>query len=713
MHQPYYKDPLTGEFSLPWVRLHGIKDYLDMLEILQGFPQLHQTFNLVPSLIEQLDEYAKNGLETKDEFLILSKKDARALSADEQDFILMNFFMANWEHMVRPFPRYYDLLEKRGVIEEVSELSSVRKYFSNQDYLDLQVLFNLAWFDPSFKETDPSLKELIKKGAYFTEEEKKLVLEKQTEIIKRIIPAYKSFQDAGQIEISVSPYFHPILPLVCDSNSAKASYRDIKLPNSRFNFPIDAAWHIQNAVKSYEKHFSKKPRGMWPSEGSVSEEILPLVIGSGINWLASDEEILFKSISKPRSNSLLFKPYQLKRKNGSTNIIFRDKSLSDLIGFTYSHWQPKQAVDDFLRRLYIIKNELNQKEGEFLVPIILDGENAWEYYPNDGRDFLLTLYKRFAQDPSFKLTTVSEFLEIHPAESEISELFPGSWINANFNIWIGHQEKNKAWDYLYNARDFLSKLGERDSDSKKNSEAWRHIYIAEGSDWNWWFGDDHSSGNDEEFDRLFRENLKAVYALTNHKSPEYLDFPIRVKVVKSQLEPSALITPDIDGKVTNYFEWLQAGVIEIEKLAGAMHRGNLILKRVYYGFDMDNLYLRFNINKGILKEARVTIILDIKSSFISRIRLPLSSKEKGIKCERYSLSQNGSFKRLSTDAKAVFKDILECSISFSELEVKNIEFIELRALVEKDSDISEQLPDSGYIKISLPNKDYDLCHWYV
>ncbi|MBM3253119.1 MAG: glycoside hydrolase [Candidatus Omnitrophica bacterium] len=713
MHQPYYKDPSSGEFSLPWVRLHGIKDYLDMVTILEEFPDLHQTFNIAPSLIEQLNEYARTGIDTKDKFLILSKKPAEELTSEEQEFTLSNFFMANWEHMIRSYPRYYDLLKKRGAFLSDSQLGDIKRRFNTQDYLDLQVLFNLAWFDISFKEKDPFLKELVKKGSYFTEEEKKLLLNKQMDILKNIIPTYKRFQDSGQIEVSISPYFHPILPLLCDTDVAKISYRDTRLPNFHFNFPEDAKWHIENAVRVYKKHFSKKPKGMWPSEGSVSEEILPLVMEEEIEWLATDEEVLFKSLSKPRSNKLLFKPYKLNRGEKTLNLLFRDRALSDLVGFVYSHWQTNQAIDDFLKRLHIIKNELSQMEGAFLVPIILDGENAWEYYPNDGRDFLYNLYKRFSKEDSLKLTTISEFLENYPPEGEIKKLFPGSWIDANFNIWIGHEEKNKAWDYLYNARDFLVKFQQRHPDFKNISDAWKQIYIAEGSDWNWWFGDDHSSGNDEEFDRLFRENLKAVYTLLEKDPPEYLNFPIKSRVIKAQIEPSSLISPHLDGMISDYFEWLQAGFLDIEKLSSAMHRPQLMLKRLYYGFDLKNLYLRFDLNRELVKEAEVNIILDIDSVFINRFKLSLTKTGKKIICKRFSLEREEHFKELSTKAKAVFQDILEFSVDFEELNAKNAEFLKLHILIEKDSRILEEIPDFGYLKIVLPGKDYESFYWYV
>jgi alpha-amylase/alpha-mannosidase (GH57 family) len=455
MHQPYYRNPLTGETTMPWVRLHAVKDYLDMALMLRDFPGVRQTFNLVPSLLEQIEDLTSPG-SVKDIPFQLTLKPAKELTETDKLFILQNFFMANWEMMIKPFPRYYDLLIKRGKHFSREEAAAAVKRFTHQDFTDLQVLFNLAWIDPLFREKDDDLKALSKKGQYYTDDDKKLVLDKHLEIMKAIIPTYKKLQEEGVIEVSVSPYFHPILPLLCDTDIAKISYPEIRLPKTTFRHPEDAKRQVGSAVKFYEKKFGRPPRGMWPSEGSVSEQAVNLIKEAGLNWAASDEEILFRSLQKPKTPDALYKPYLMETQYGDLSMVFRDRSLSDAIGFVYQSWPPENAAADFIGRLHSIKDKLPRStRAPYLVTVILDGENAWEFYPNDGRDFLNCLYKRIQDDPKLKIVTVSEYLEQFPPQSKLDRIYPGSWISGNFNIWIGHEEKNKAWEYLSETRDIL------------------------------------------------------------------------------------------------------------------------------------------------------------------------------------------------------------------------------------------------------------------
>ncbi|KPK39299.1 MAG: hypothetical protein AMJ78_08680, partial [Omnitrophica WOR_2 bacterium SM23_29] len=481
MHQPYYKDLVTNETTLPWVRLHAIKDYLDMVQYLQDFPKLHQTFNLVPSLLEQLEGLLDPDSK-KDRFYELTLKSPKDLTESEKTFLLQNFFMANWETMVKPFPRYYDLLVKRGRYFLPERIPYILKRFDHQDYLDLQALFNLVWFDPSHREKDTQIKELTRKGKYFSEDDKRLILDKQLEIIEQIIPTYKRMQDDGIIEISTSPFYHPILPLLCDTDIAKVSHHEIKLPKARFRHPEDAVSQLEAAIKYYIEKFGRPPRGMWPSEGSMSEEVIDLAIEADLSWIATDEEILFKSLGKNKTDEELYKPYMIQRKYGTIALIFRDKVISDSIGFIYQDWPTEKAVSDLVKRLHAIQEEFSKAKTTNLVSIILDGENPWEYYPNDGRDFLISLYKILNNDLRLKLTTVSEFLRDHPPVNNLEKLYQGSWINANFAIWVGHDEKNLAWEYLGEARGVLESYERQhpeESSSEKLKKAWKEIYIAE------------------------------------------------------------------------------------------------------------------------------------------------------------------------------------------------------------------------------------------
>jgi len=508
MHQPYYKDLLTRQTNLPWVRLHGVKDYLDMVQILEKFPKIRQTFNIVPSLFEQVEGYTAR--EIKDKFLELSYKRAEDLTHNDKDFILSNFFSINKEKVIAFFPRYYELYFKKQKKQE----------FNTQDYLDLQVWFNLAWIDPSFRQKFPELRNLVSKGRFFSEEEKHLVLDKQLTILEEILPNYKKFCGSEQIELSVSPYYHPILPLLYSTNAAKEANHQSLLPKSEFRYPEDVKAQIEGAVKFYQERFRIAPKGMWPSEESVSENILPFIINSGIKWIVTDEAILFKSLKKnKRETALLYQPHLLKRDNGELKIIFRDRNLSDLLGFVYHTWKTENAVADFIQHLSNINKTF--KNEDTLVTIAMDGENAWEYYANDGHDFLELLYQRLSESDFIKVTTVSEYLEKHPAKSKIKHLSAGSWIYGNFNKWMGNPYKVKAWEWLLEARKKLEKTSS-DGKNVKTALAWKQIYILEGSDWFWWYGEDP----DGAFDRLFRLHLRNFYTIIEEPIPKYLENPL-------------------------------------------------------------------------------------------------------------------------------------------------------------------------------------------
>ncbi len=510
MHQPYYKDLLTQETQSPWVRLHGIKDYLDMVQILEKYPAIHQTFNLVPSLIEQIEDYTQRTI--KDKSFELSCKNAAELDREEKQYLLDNFFSINTTTCIAMHPRYYELYFKK---QEKNE-------FSNQDYLDLQVWFNLAWTDPSFRNSLPELKRIAAKGRFFTEEEKHAVLDKQLLILEEITPAYKKAMESGQIEVSLSPYYHPILPLLYNTNLGKEANPKTSLPNRQFQYPQDAREQIDRAIGFYKDRFGCAPSGMWPSEESVCEHIVDFFIEAGLNWIVTDEAILFKSLKlKKRNTGLLYQSHILKRKGGNLNLIFRDRNLSDLIGFTYHKWDAKDAAGDFLKQLEKIYNAF--KEHDILVTIALDGENAWEYYANDGHDFLDELYARLSETKFLKTVTVSEYLKNFPGKNNIPRLAAGSWIYGEFGKWIGSPCKNRAWEYLALARSELQKLSDAKEDIKEL--AWKQMYICEGSDWFWWAGEDPHA----EFDKLFRKHLENFYTLIGKDVPQYLKSPLTAK----------------------------------------------------------------------------------------------------------------------------------------------------------------------------------------
>ena len=493
---------------MPWVRLHGTKDYLDMVTMLEKYPAIHQTFNLVPSLLEQLEDYTNRTV--KDKYLELSYKSAKDLSSDDKNFILGNFFSINKERMIACHPRYYELFFKRERGQE----------FGPQDFLDLQVWFNLSWIDPVFRQTFPELEKIVAKGRFYSEEDKQVVLDKQLYILEEIVPAYKRFIEKKQIEVTLTPFYHPILPLLYNTKLAREANTKAALPRNNFSYPEDAWEQIELALHFFKTRFGERVYGMWPSEESVCEHILPYIIDAGINWIVADEAILFKSLKlKKRDTRLLYQPHLLRRDGGNLNIVFRDRNLSDLLGFVYHRWNPKDAVNDLLKHLENIAAEF--KDEDILVTLAMDGENAWEYYTNDGHDFLELLYGELSKAKFLKTVTVSEYLEAHPPKKEIKRLAAGSWIFGDFGKWIGNQTKIKAWEYLAAARKELE--SDNAKISPQNLElAWKQMLICEGSDWFWWAGEDAHGG----FDRLFRQHLSNFYTLIGKDIPGYLKYPL-------------------------------------------------------------------------------------------------------------------------------------------------------------------------------------------
>ena len=708
MHQPFYKDLVTGEYLLPWVRLHAIKDYYDMAAYLDDFPQIRSTYNVVPSLLVQIEDYAAGT--ARDKYLELSLRQPQDLNSDEKIFVLKNFFMANWDTMIKPYPRYADLLLKRGRFVTVEEIAEVSKRFSHREFFDLQVWFNLAWFGQIHKEKDETIKGLIAKGKNFSEADKKALFDKQLELMRLIIPKYRELQEKGQIELSVTPYYHPILPLLCDSEAARGALPGIILPKKSFKHPEDAKHQIETAIEYYEKRFGRKPSGMWPSEGSVSEDMIPLVAAAGIKWIATDEQILAASLGRRPSAPELFSPYALKRGSGQVSIIFRDLRLSDDLGFIYSKWSPRDAAADVVSKLRKIAELLACEEKRHLVSIILDGENAWEYYQNNGKDFFHELYGMLSSDPMLETVRVNDFLEQNGPFNDLNRLFPGSWINHNFAVWIGHEEDNRAWDYLSSAR---AALMEAENPPK---EAFEELYIAEGSDWNWWYGDDHSSDNDEDFDLLFRKHLMNIYKLIGRQHPRELETPIKAfKSVKPAREPVYLIDPKIDGEVTNYYEWLSAGLYSVDAARGAMHQSETIVKNIYYGFSLEKLFVRIDTSIGLsctggMKD--ISFEIDIIRPKHCRIVLSCSGEGK-LETSLYKLSEAGKFEESGLPVEAQAKKILELAAGFKDLEIEPKSEVNLAVTVKKEGKELERWPKGGIIVFNCPDEEFEAESWFV
>lgn len=735
MHQPLYKDPLSGEYLMPWTLYHGTKDYYDMAALLDDFPHVHQTFNLVPSLIEQINDYASG--RAVDKYRSLSAKRASLLTFDDKVFMLQNFFQANWDNMILPVPRYRDLLLKRSHSSALEDVKGVVRYFVEQDFLDLQALFNLIWIDPLIRSRDRVLDALFKKSEGYTEEDKKVILDKQIEIIRMILPKYRQMQEAGIIEVSTTPYYHPIMPLLCDSNSAKKAMPGVILPRERFSHPEDALAQIRKGVALYHETFARPPQGIWPSEGSVSMEVMPLIAGEGIRWIATDEDILALSLKRPIRrdafgncrDTFLYKPYTIHTGQGSVAAIFRDHVLSDRIGFDYARMDAEAAAGDLLTRLYNIQTSVPDPENH-LVSIILDGENAWENFKNDGHDFFTALYSKLSDNQKLKCVTVSEFLAQGRGAEPLEWIYPGSWINHNFKIWIGHPEDNTAWDYIAEARaalvkyqESLDSTGAAQTDSSSGqavSEAWNQIYIAEGSDWFWWYGDDHSTMCDEHFDHLFRLHVKKVYMLIGMEPPDYLDIPVIMSAVgvRPTVVPTAYINPVIDGETTNYFEWLPAGRIVQHGASGAMQRATKhsgFIAGISFGFSVDALFLRFDYTGEISPgEKDWNFSITFMKPRPVKVSGVVYDKGRSISSVLYEKDvEAGKWIEIGTAGEGAANSVVELKLAHALTGVTPGAEIQLFIHIDSAAKGAERWPQKGYLVIDVPTENFETENWCV
>ena len=617
-HQPFYKDLVTGEYRLPWVRLHALKDYYGMVKLLEEFPKVHQTFNLVPSLIAQIEDYVAGT--AQDPFLQSAAKPAKDLTPDERRFALQYLFQANPVHMIGRYPRYHELWERfRGSGDSPER---AERYFQPNDFTDLQVLSQIAWFDEFFLE-DQDVAALIKKGRGYSLEDQSFVIAREKELLARVLPEHAAAAKRGSIEISTSPFYHPILPLLCDTDIGGVSTPGLPLPQNRFRRPEDARAQLLRGLDLQERVFGIRPLGVWPSEGSVSEEVLAIAGTLGVKWMATDEGVLGRSLgfffSRDNQGRLhtgaaekLYSIYRYESGATEMNLLFRDHTLSDLIGFVYSGMPPQEAAAHLIQNIKQAAQPLITKGKDAVIPIILDGENAWEYYAHSGREFLRRFYDALQKTPGMEAVTVSEAIARHSDKPKLKSLAPGSWINANFNVWIGAPEDNRSWDYLYHARNFYSQNAARATETQREL-AFEELLIAEGSDWNWWYGPEHHSANDREFDELYRKHLSNVYQGLGASPPEYLAQPIIGAAARPSFVPqTAYIHPRVAGDMVRYFEWIGAAMYTADQRSGAMHGKSFLLDSVYAGIDEANVYGRLDF-AGKVPESSFELVVNIES----------------------------------------------------------------------------------------------------
>jgi len=617
-HQPFYKDLVTGEYRLPWVRLHALKDYYGMVKLLDEFPNVHQNFNLVPSLMVQIQDYVAGTAE--DPFLRVAAKPAKDLTVEERRFALQYLFQANPQNVIGRYPRYRELWERFR--EHGDQPEKAERYFQAQDFTDLQVLSQIAWFDEFFLE-EKDVAALVAKGHHYSLDDQKFVIAREREALGRVLPAHAAAAQKGSIEISATPFYHPILPLVSDTNVGAVSSPGLPLPQNRFRHPEDAREQLVRGLDLHEKVFGLRPKGIWPSEGSVSEEVLAIAYNVGVRWMATDEGVLGRStglfFARDGSGRLpshlaeqLYNIHRYELGPTTMHMVFRDHTISDLIGFVYSGMPPADAARHLINNIKDAARSLLEKGRDAVVSIILDGENAWEYYPKSGREFLRRFYDGLQHDPGIEAVTISEAIHRHKDFGKLTSLTPGSWINANFNVWIGAPEDNRAWDYLYQAREFYAQNAAQATEAQRKL-AFDEILIAEGSDWNWWYGPEHHSANDRDFDELYRKHLSNVYQALGATPPDYLAQPITGLEVRPSFVPqTAYIHPRVAADKVRYFEWMGAAAYTADHRAGAMHGKQFLLDSVYAGIDATSLYGRLDFSSKV-PAADFEIVVNVES----------------------------------------------------------------------------------------------------
>lgn len=711
MHQPCYKHPETDCYLLPWVRLHAVKGYYDMARLHEDFPHFHSTFNFSGSLLNQLSEYASGRI--KETFLQLSLKPASDLRKKEKQEILWNFFSLNWETMVDPFPGYKNLLLIRKQIKSRQDALNYAEKISNQDILDLQVWFNLAWMGPYAVKDYPYLNELRKKGHSFVEKDKTDIIKTQFEIIGKVIPLYKKLQDRRQIEISISPFNHPILPLLIDSGYAVKSESATVLPDNNFHHPEDALNQIKKAVDEYSLHFNRKPLGLWPSEGSVCDEIIPMLSQNGFMWTATDEEILSKTLKDNYEKKSLYQPYRLEIGGAEINIIFRDHILSDKIGFVYSRMDPDKASDDLIAGISSVSDITAGAGTPGLVSLILDGENPWEYYHKGGIAFLNRLFSKISESEKLKSTTVSDFIIHNKPRAVLKNIFPGSWISHNFRIWIGDKYKNQAWDILADVRSLIEEKAAGNQDIDLKAGILEKLYIAEASDWFWWYGDINTSEFDDLFDGLFRANVISIYKRLNNPIPEHVYTPI-TETTDNNPEikiPSDYIHPLIDGQISDFYEWRSAAYYQsLERSGAVMHRATSMFTGFYYGFDKNSIFFRIDPEKRFIQKRSLLEDITLLFSFSyfqkesTKLTLTLEPPELLIKNE-------SSGREMSLKSNISFGDIIEFAVPIKYIGKKNVKLLDLRISILEKKVLIDQVPSSGYLRVMLPSVEFESRIW--
>ena len=611
MHQPVYE--IEGTYLMPWTRLHAVKDYLDMVLIMERFPKLKLNIDIVPALLDMIIDYTEGANDIHSELTI---SDVSKMTAEEKSFVLLNFFSPKYETMIFKSETYKEIFKKRFSSDVCKP-----EDFTDEELSDLMALFNLVWIDPIHFKRYPKLKKLWAKQHGYTQEDRIEIIEIHRQIMSEIIPTYKRYVDEGRLEITASTYHHAILPILIDMKSTLKSAPDKTGLPSSLNMKDSAIYQIKMALNRIEELFGVRPKGFWPPELCICPKTLALLAKEGIEWTISDERILAESANynfirdfKGNLNDPyhLLKVYEYQTKSSPIDIIFRDRSIPNLINFEYAGINSKMAAGDLYEKIKNIQNKLLiSPDDSHLLTIAQDGENCWENYENDGDDFLGNFYSLLEDDDTLETVLISDYIDKDKHKKPIDKISAGSSIDKSFKYWIGDRTKNKAWTYLKNAKD---KFDSASVSKHKLETARRELMIAQSSDWFWWYGEPNNSGQDFVFDYMFREHLKNVYIALGYKVPDYLNNSLIDKIEIPFKRPSRGITPKMDGLHDSDNDWYNSGLISL--LDGPVHRENKSIDKIFFGCDNNNMYFRLHVNKS----AKNTNFLDRINQFYIYVR---------------------------------------------------------------------------------------------
>ncbi len=703
MHQPVYE--IEGTYLMPWARLHAVKDYLDMVLVLEKFPKLKLNFDVVPALMDTIVNYINGYHDIHSELTI---SDTEKLSGEEKSFILNNFFSPKFETMLYKSENYKALYQKRFSKDVCDPYD-----FSPQEISDLMALFNLVWIDPVHDERYPRIKELWAKQYNYTLEDRIEIINIHRQIIKEIIPTYKKYIDEGRIELTTSAYYHSILPILIDLKaSTKNTFTTEGLPPT-LGMLDDARKQVRLALDKVEEILGIRPKGFWPPELCLGPKTLNLLAKEGIEWTISDEGILSDSINfdfirdfKGNLNDPyhLTKVYEYQTKTNPINVIFRDRSIPNLINFEYAGIDAKMAANDLFDKIKVVQNKLLVSPDQtHLLTIALDGENCWENYQNDGNDFLANIYSLIESDETLETVLISDYIKKDKHKKTLNKIYSGSWIDKTFQYWIGEPTKNKAWSYLKHTKDVYEAFAKQNKNYPHLDAAYNELMIAQGSDWFWWYGEPNNSGQDFVFDYMFRERLKNVYLILGLEPPEYLNTSLITKIEMPLKHPTRPISPRMDGLAESIDDWYHSGNISL--LDGPVFRESKNVDKILFGCDENNMYFRLNVNKGgsetaiISKISQFYIYLRNATDIKNRAFIRLISKTDNpypILKEKFeheialTLIKDTLYPpRLATclhpniwtlanheEVSIVYKDVIDLTIPFSMLGIKKGETVE-------------------------------------